>query len=214
MPRFFGRRRRAWPELTHAEIVKRSRIIVIDDAEFPYLPLFKEDGYSIEKWDDVNDLPRLEKGDFDLILLDLHGVGAGLSSDQGLGILSHLRKVNPAVVVVAYSNAEWSLEYQPFFEQADAALHKTKADYVEFKRTVDTLLDRRFSKGFFLDRIANAVPAELSAEIAEKAEAAILKGDLEGLRRHLTRRVDDQAAVDRVIALAQVAVGVIQIWKN
>jgi CheY-like chemotaxis protein len=48
---------------------------VIDDQDFPYKELFERDGYTVTKWDDVHDLAQLESGEFDLILLDLLGVG-------------------------------------------------------------------------------------------------------------------------------------------
>src|SRR4051794_38006194 len=101
------RKTRPWPRLDHAEIVKPARILVVDDNEFPYLKLFRRDGYTIEKWSSVRDLGQLEDGSFDVILLDLIGVGTRESSDQGLGVLKHIRQTNPAQIVVAYSNAEW-----------------------------------------------------------------------------------------------------------
>ena len=60
--------KKQWPKLELDEIRKRARILVIDDNEFAYQPLFENDGYTIEKWDDLDDLPKLEKGYFDIIL--------------------------------------------------------------------------------------------------------------------------------------------------
>lgn len=108
-------RRRRWPEIPFEDIKKRARIVVIDDSEFIYLPLFKKDGYNIEKWSDIIDLPKLEIGYFDIILLDILGVGKEQSADQGLGILRHLRQVSPAQIIIAYSSSDWSLKYQAFF---------------------------------------------------------------------------------------------------
>lgn len=123
--------------MSHAEVVRRARILVIDDGAFPYKQLFERDGYTIQQWPDVTDLPALETGEFDLILLDLVGVGLAESADEGFGLLRHIRQTSSAQIVIAYSNADLSLKYQPFFRDADAVLHMTKTDYVEFKRTVD-----------------------------------------------------------------------------
>ena len=57
---WFFKRKREWPSLSLEEIKKRSRILVIDDNEFFYLELFRNDEYSIDKWDDVEDLSKLE----------------------------------------------------------------------------------------------------------------------------------------------------------
>jgi hypothetical protein len=100
------RRKAEWPKVEHDEIVRRTRILVIDDGEFPYGRLFKRDGYNLEKWSTLKDMGALERGDYDVVLLDLHGVGKAESSDQGLGVLRHIRETNPAQIVVAYSNAE------------------------------------------------------------------------------------------------------------
>lgn len=115
-------KRNVWPELSLAEIVKRSRILVVDDQDFPYKELFERDGYQIEKRNDVERMADLEQGAFDLVLLDLHGVGQTQSTEEGLGLLKHVRTANPAQLVIAYSNADWSLRFQPFFELADAVL--------------------------------------------------------------------------------------------
>src|SRR4051794_8873496 len=93
------RRDRQWPNVSHDEIVRRARILVIDDGPFPYMALFERDGYTIQQWPDVSDLHALETGEFDLILLDLLGVGSAESSDEGFGLLKHIRQVSPAQIV-------------------------------------------------------------------------------------------------------------------
>lgn len=205
-------RKRSWPHVPHEEVVRRSRILVLDDRDFPYLKLFDRDGYTVKHWHNVEDLPKLET-EFDLILLDLHGVGLDESANEGPGLLEHLRKVNPTLLVVAYSNADWSLDYQRYFALADASLHKTKADYVEFKRTVDELLDRKFSLGFYLDRIvAELEKAGIGAEVRSRAEKAILRGRPASMRGYLIERGADAITVERVIGIAQVAVGIIALF--
>jgi CheY-like chemotaxis protein len=209
-------RKRQWPTIPRAEIMKRARILVVDDGEFPYLKLFKDDGYTIQQWKDVIDLAALENGEYDLILLDLRGVGRDYSSDEGLGILKHIRETAPAQIVIAYSNSDLSLDYQPFFRDADATLHKTKNDYVEYKRKVDALLERKFSLGFYLDRIGAELDdyAPQAPKARKKARDAILSGNSEPLQRYLTKRIEDAVTVDRVIALVGVGAEVASLWKT
>lgn len=128
-----------WPVISLDEIKKRGRILVIDDTDFTYQQLFIRDGYTIDKWDDVEELSKLESGYYDIILLDIQGVGRNESEEQGFGILKHIHSVNPAQIIIAYSNADWALKYQTFFDLADAKLDK-RQDYVDFKRTVDQQL--------------------------------------------------------------------------
>lgn len=211
----FGRGKQL-PRLSHSEIIKRARILVIDDQEFPHIVLFEKDGYTIQQWKDVEDLAQLENGDFDLILLDLLGIGRKHSADEGLGILKHIRDRSPAQIVVAYSNEDIPLSYQSFFQDADAVLHKTLADYVEFKRTVDDLLDKRFSLGFYLDRIGNTLgdAAPQAPKTRKKARQAMLSGNVAPLRRYLARRIEDEMTIDRVIALVGAGAQIVSIWKS
>jgi CheY-like chemotaxis protein len=200
----------------HDEIVRRARILVIDDGEFAYMPLFEKDGYTIEQWSDVTDLGALEGEDFDLILLDLKGVGVAQSSDEGFGILKHIRETSPAQIVIAYSNSDLSLAYQPFFHDADAVLHKSQTDYVEFKRTVNQLLDQRFSMGFYLTRVQGELGdyQANAPRTVKKAEKAILSGNTAGLRRYLTAKVEDAVTVDRVIAVVGAGAQMASLWKT
>jgi CheY-like chemotaxis protein len=207
-------RRSDWPEVSLEEIRKRARLLVVDDSEFPYEPLFRRDGYNLEKWPDVQDLPKLESGYFDLILLDVQGVGGEYSSEQGLGILRHLRKTTPTQLIIAYSSADYSLKYQDFFRLADAVLEKS-SDYFEFKRQVDKLLQDRFSLGFYVGRIRALLAGQLDEpERLEKAvRKAVREGSTSAVSRLLSGRVDpDIASV--VMNIVQTAITVAQLWKS
>jgi CheY-like chemotaxis protein len=190
--------------------------VVVDDEEFPYAKLFERDGYTLQKWDDVTNLTDLEQGDFDLILLDLQGVGKAESAkEQGLGILRHLRTRSPAQIIIAYSNADWPLSNQPFFKLADATLQKS-ADYVDFKQKVDQLLEQRFSLGFYITRI-HAQLEEHSQELPnldKAARDAILSGRIEDLAKYLRSRANDPDAIDRALKVAGMAVAIALIWHK
>lgn len=207
-----------WPRFTHEEILKRARLLVIDDSDFPLIKSFRKDGYTITKQNDVKELAQLETDAFDLILLDLEGVGTSLSEDQGFGILRHIRETNPTQLVIAYSNQEWSLEYQHFFEEADAALPKTKTDYYEFKRTVDRLLDRRFSLDYYVERAEEELEEYKAAvpKAPKKIRAAILTGRGSKLNEYLQDRVEDKNVINTVMQITQIAVQVGQIveWMH
>jgi len=208
-------RRPKWPDIPFDEIKKRARLLVIDDDEFPYQILFERDGYTLEKWPDVTDLSKLESGFFDILLLDLQGVGRQQSSEQGLGILRHLRKATPAQIIIAYSSADWPLKYQEFFEQADAVLGKS-SDYVDFKRKVDQLLEQRFSIGFYLGRIQKLVGPNIDdpARLERLSRDSILRKDTSKLRRFLEDRMQSPEAIGDVLGLIQTAIAIASLWKS
>lgn len=205
--------RRKWPEIPFDEIRKRARILVVDDQDFAYRTLFERDGYTLEKWSDIERLSDLEEGAFDVILLDLQGVGRQESADQGFGVLRHLREKAPAQIIVAYSNADWGLQYQEFFKLADAVLPKS-ADYMDFKRQIDELLTKRFSLGFYVNRVLREAssldidPGHLRREV----EKAILKQDPKKLRRLLEREGVSSVQIDRLLSIVSSAIGILKLW--
>ncbi len=198
-----------WPELAHDEIKKRARLLVVDDNDFAYEELFERDGYNIDKWDDIDDLPKLESGYYDIILLDIQGIGRSHSEEQGFGILKHLRSTTPSQIVIAYSNADWSLKYQDFFDLADARLNK-QADYVEFKRTVDKLLSDRFSLGFYVNRIEGVLAGTIPVndKTRKKIESAIKSRNVNKLSKYLDSQNLDKDKLQIAIGIAQVAIAI------
>lgn len=210
----FWRRSDAWPSLSLEEIRKRARLLVIDDEEFVYKSLFENDGYVIDKWNDVENLSKLEDNYFDIILLDVQGVGSALSADQGLGILQHIRERAPAQIVIAFSNADFSLKYQTFFERADAVLSKG-ADYVEFKRKVDGLLVQRFSLGFYVNRISAAIGNHIEDQerLERETRKAILRNRPSDFRKFLLDKITDPKTLDIAVAVVEVGVKVMQTWR-
>lgn len=202
-------KKKQWPSLSVEEIRKRARILVIDDSDFFYLQLFQNDGYTIEKWDDVYDLQKLEAGYYDIILLDIQGVGKKQSQDQGFGILKHINQVCPAQIVIAYSNADFSLKYQDFFKIADSTLAKTD-DYVDFKRSVDRLLLQKFSMGFYVDRIIKLAAPYLqdSNKVKTLSEKAIINKKIERLKDYLQEHIDNEKTIAAILQIVQIAISI------
>ncbi|QEM69818.1 hypothetical protein FO488_17755 [Geobacter sp. FeAm09] len=198
----------SWPDYPFDEIKKRAKILVVDDNDFPYDKLFSRDGYTFEKWNDIENLPKLESGYYDIILLDINGVGLNESEEQGLGILKHLRKTSPSQIIIAYSNADWPLKYQDFFDMADSKLDKRK-DYIEFKQVVDKLLKDRFSLGFYVDRIIKAAGNSIpdTDKLKKVAIDSILGKNTKKLSKYIESNTEKKDIVQIILGIAQVAIG-------
>lgn len=199
-----------WPNVNFDDIKKRSRLLVIDDGPFLYADLFRNDGYTIEKWDDVTDISKLEEGYYDLILLDIQGVGKQYAAEQGLGILKHLRQTTPTQIIIAYSTAEFSLKYQDFFHLADASLAKNE-DYVVFKREVDKFLRTRFSIDYYLERISALTDANDDSAIMKAVRRAILLQKPKTAEKILNRRGIDNKKIGLVLQIIQVAINIMNL---
>lgn len=194
------------------EVRKRARLLVIDDHDVPFLRLFERDGYHVERWSRVENISQLTDNHFDLILLDLHGVGLNESpSLQGLGVLEHIKNSNPTQLVVAYSAQPWSASFRDFFAMADSVLDKG-ADYLRFKETVDRLLLSRYSAGFFVARMNELLgdQAIFVPRAVGKASRALRRGDTADLARYLSARIKDEATVERVISVIGIAITVLK----
>ncbi len=200
-------RKNYWPELPIEELRKRSRLLVIDDQSFSYVELFQRDGYTIEKWDDVEDLTKLESGYYDIILLDIQGIGREISiKEQGFGVLKHVKKVNPTQIIVAYSNKEWSFKYAEFFDLADSKLAKTD-DYVVFKEEIDELLKNKFSLGFYVSKI-NSLATKYGADtqkLESLSKKAIVSKDNSKLENYLKSVIENKEIIQTILQIASVA---------
>jgi len=176
-----------WPELSFDELKKRTRILVIDDSDFEYAKLFKNDLYSIDKWDDVTNIRDLEKGSYDIILLDIHGVGREYSKeDQGFAVLKYLKNVNPAQIIIAYSNDDYKLNYQEFFNLANDVIGKSQDFYI-FKEVIDKNIKVRFSYDYYYNLIANKVGAGFDKQLKNSINNSIKKNNTKILENLLNK---------------------------
>src|SRR5215831_14575166 len=104
---------------------KRANILVIDDQALPAQTLFERDGYHFQRWPEIKNLSQLTDGHYEIILLDIQGVGLNESPElQGLGILRHIKQSNPAQMIIVYSAQSQRLSRRPLIDLADAVLDK------------------------------------------------------------------------------------------
>lgn len=161
------------------EIKKRIKIVVIDDdeASFPY-KLLSSSGYTIEWWPNVDErgLERLEKGQYDIIILDLNDIATpSISSTDGIGILERLKEVNPAQIIVAFSGQSYDIEKTQFFTTADDTLSKP-VDFVKAKSLIDRIIDQKITINYFWSSINSyLVKEKISKRKIHKIENEIIK---------------------------------------
>lgn len=128
------------PTLSFPELKKRTRIVVIDDDpnSFP-IEILQKEGYAIEQWLDIQELSKLDDGFYDIIFLDIQGVGLAYSDQEGLGILEHIKQSNPGQIVVAFSGQSFDLSKTKFWNIADDALCKP-VQAAKCKQVIDDLI--------------------------------------------------------------------------
>ena len=179
---FRSKRINSFAKLSAEEARKKARILVIDDDKdaFP-IDLFSNEGYNIAYWDSVKNLRSIEQGEYDIIILDIHGITE--ASKDGIGVLEHIKKYNPAQIVVAFSAKKYDLSKGVFWKLADDLIGKPSSG-LECKQKIDALIEARFSAEHYwktLDKIlADAeIPQRQRAKLEKKiAKAADSGGNI------------------------------------
>lgn len=147
------------------ELKKRTRIVVIDDEDGFPVNLFQSEGYSVDKWTTVTDYCKLENGFYDIIVLDIKGVALHISEDDGLGVLTNLKKKNPAQIIISYSQHSYDLSKVQFFQLADENIAKP-SDFLKIKNILDNLIMTQFKP----DRYITALNQLLNKNNIRKKE--------------------------------------------
>lgn len=163
--------------ITEDEARKRARILVIDDDKtaFP-VELMKAEGYNIIWWENVHNLKELETGEYDLIVLDIHGITSSeQSTSGGIGILEHIKQHNPAQLVIAYSSKKYDFNQGAFWKLADDFLGKP-SPLIECKQRIDTLLNSRFSISYYWGVLRDLLKKQdVSEKNIQKLEKLVVK---------------------------------------
>lgn len=190
---------------------KKARVLVIDDHAFPAQGRFTRDGYHFERWPSIKNLSQLTDGHWDIILLDIQGVGLKESPNlQGLGILRHVKKSNPAQAVIVYSAQKQLVSTSEYLVLADAVFDKGQ-DYVDYKEKIDELLMRHASPGYFIAAM-NRELGELAAQAPQavpKALRAFRTGRTDKLAEYLSKTIADRDKVDTAVNVVVVGIKVL-----
>ncbi len=157
------------------EAKRRARILVIDDdaLAFPVNRL-RTEGYNIQHWLRLESLRNLEEGQFDIIFLDIHNIcTADVSETGGLGVLEHLKKVNPAQIVIAFSGKKFDLGHEKFWRIADDYLGKP-IDMLKAKACIDSILKEKFTLEHYWESLATFLGSNgVDDATLRKLEAAL-----------------------------------------
>lgn len=112
--------------LSREELQRRSRILVIDDERPDIIDDLVKSHFAVDYKPDMqaDTIELVDRPMYDLILLDFGGVGSAFGKEQGLSLLRHIKRVNPAVVVLAYTSKALKSDHADFFRLVDGVLGK------------------------------------------------------------------------------------------
>src|SRR4051812_4790904 len=109
------------PPLSREDLLRRSRILVIDDERPDLIDDLKKRHFFVDHLPDITkeNLDEIERPFYDLIILDFGNVGTSIGDDHGLSILRHIKRINPTAMVLAYTSKALGTEHAEFFRMAD-----------------------------------------------------------------------------------------------
>lgn len=81
---------------------KKLRILFVDDEELEVKNSLAREGYDVDYWKDVDSLDKLCDGKYQVIFLDIRGVGEKYGG-SGLDILKYVASHNPLIYVAVFS---------------------------------------------------------------------------------------------------------------
>lgn len=157
------------------ELKKRTRLLVIDDEDSFPVKIFQSEGYSVDKWDKVENYGNLEKGLYDIIILDIKGVAEHISEEDGLGVLESLKTSNPAQIIIAFSQHSFDLSKARFWELADEKIAKP-SDFLKIKKTIDNLIKTQFKPERYIQTLLQLIEDDsLTSTQKERIKSKVRK---------------------------------------
>jgi DNA-binding NarL/FixJ family response regulator len=114
------------PTLPREELIRRSRVLIVDDEEPELIRDLKAAHFSVDYLEDMHrdNMHGIDRSIYDLVLLDFGKVGSNFGSEEGLSLLKHIKRVNPAIIVLTYTSKALGTEHAEFYRLADGVLAK------------------------------------------------------------------------------------------
>ncbi len=187
--------------------IKNSKICIIDDGIQDLRSLIKglkSEGFTnlIEK-KKVHSINELLQEDYDLIILDITGVAKEISAEDGMGVLSELKRNNPALQVLVVSGSSFSPELSQKLSQADLIRNKPVLPS-DLAADVEELLKYRKDEYWAALSILREL-RKLQPDIAEKLKL-FEKIKLRILQFRITRNLEtfDSSIANKFIKIADI----------
>jgi CheY-like chemotaxis protein len=191
------------------EVRRQLRLLVIDDDPnaFP-TEILRQEGYNIVEWRRVERISDIERGDYDIVVLDIGGVALHLTevtNQDGLGVLDHLKRNNPAQIIIAFSGNQFDIAKNEFFTKANAVLAKP-VDALKCKETLDAVIQREFTPERLWERVEQGLRDDGVSEskiqgIERQVLGRIRKGKEFDATGALTRLIEGTEKIERLSGL-------------
>lgn len=190
--------------ITRQEIIKKTRIAVIDDDEqLLLIDFLKNQGFSVDHDREGNDLSKYSTGIYDVIVIDYHGVGINLGNSQGLSLLRFLRKEAVGVRLIAYTSRSLNASEADFFKLSHAVLPKDWG-VMDSMELIEEQVRITYNKNYLFDELVDGLgvrDVKSKKELKNKLIHCIEDGQRDDFNRYLSTafRFTANKAIDVLI---------------
>jgi hypothetical protein len=176
--------------VTRQEIIKKTRIAVIDDDEkLQLIDFLKKQGFSVDHDRKGNDLSKYSTGIYDVIIVDYHGVGSDLGNAQGLSLLRFLRKEAVGVRLIAYTSRSLTASEADFFKLSHAVLPKDWG-VMDSMELIEEQVRITYSKSYLFDELVDGrgiKDSKTKKELKNKLIECIEGGERDEFNKYLLK---------------------------
>jgi CheY-like chemotaxis protein len=160
--------------LPRLELIRRGRIAVLDDESPEMLKDLRDQGLSVDHLHSTEDanFTRLQSAFYDLLLLDYGGIGGRFGKDEGLDVLRFLKRVNPALRILAFTARTFDASKADFFRLCDGVVKKD-AGTRETLETLEFHLGHVLTPSYQFDALGRTL--NLSQSDRQRVERALAK---------------------------------------
>lgn len=179
---------------------KKLRVLFVDDEELEIVNRLKDEGYDVEYWPDVENLEKLCGGKYQVVFLDVRGIGEKYHGN-GLDILKYLAEHNPLVIPVI-------LSAKPFTASETEIIRKYAFRSMPKDCTLYDLIEvleqyaRSISSDTILKKIDNIAKLSLLQKYKLKKGKELNRADWESLAKKTTIGADAIKIVANVTTVA------------
>ena len=136
-------------------------------------------GFTLEYWKiiDSNKLKRLEKNEFDIIILDIEGVveTSELGEKDGLDILKSLKNKNNKQIIIAFSGSTYDVSKGEFWKITDDFLKKP-INAFDTKEMLEEIILNNYSINNLINQLKQIINKQIdNQKDIENLETIIVK---------------------------------------
>lgn len=105
------------------QLQRKSRIMIIDDEDVPYLEQLQKRNYNLYLKDDLHNITDV--AEYDIVITDIKGVGRSFNENlEGGAIIKELKKHYPEKYIIVYSASQFDVNFNSTFQLADKVIKK------------------------------------------------------------------------------------------